>query len=51
MLVAGHVVKRDERLVGLDLEHLRGKARDAWGPGDNGWPEAVSCNRPRGGCG
>ncbi|MPZ28584.1 MAG: amidohydrolase family protein [Micromonosporaceae bacterium] len=29
VLVAGHVVKRDKQLVGLDLEHLRGKARHA----------------------
>lgn len=29
VLVAGHVVKRDKQLVGLDLEHLRAKARHA----------------------
>jgi cytosine/adenosine deaminase-related metal-dependent hydrolase len=29
VLVAGQVVKRDRRLVGLDLEHLRTKAHHA----------------------
>jgi cytosine/adenosine deaminase-related metal-dependent hydrolase len=29
VLVAGHLVKRHGRLVGLDLEHLRSKARHA----------------------
>lgn len=29
VLVAGHVVKRNKQLVGLDLDHLRGKARHA----------------------